>query len=445
MSDALLAPRLKSSGWNGRRVTLLGLGRHGGGVGAARYLASQGARLTISDAAPAETLATSLAALQDLPLEAVHCGGHRLDDVIQAEVVVVNPAVREDHPALVAARAAGAAITSEIELLLERCPARVIGVSGSNGKTTTATMLAEILKAAHKTTWLGGNVGGSLLGELDQMSRDDWGVLELSSFQLAHLGPAARLPNIAVLTNCTPNHLDWHSSWEDYVAAKRRLLGCEQVVLNVHDAELSRWDNASGQAMNTPWPLERLPRLRVSGEHNRQNAACAAAAAELAGVDEATIVSALGEFRGLEHRIEPVGSVQGRTFYNDSKSTSPAATLAAMQAVDAPLWLLAGGVSKQTDFTEVAEQVAKCARGAALFGHAAEEIARAIRRQAACDVSVHAELGQALTWCFERSEAGDVILLSPACASFDQFADYAHRGRVFRELVAQLADRANWQ
>lgn len=424
--------------WSGRRVTLMGLGRHGGGLGAARFLADRGAILTISDNADATALSAPLAELADVPIHAVHVGRHDPSDFQHADLVVVNPAVRPDHPCLQIAREAGATFTSEIELFLERCPAHVIGVTGSNGKSTTVTMLSEMLRAAGRTTWLGGNLGGSLLGDLDQMAADDWVVLELSSFQLAHLSDRAPLPEIALVTNCTPNHLDWHVAFAEYAAAKGRLLAAPQVVLNSCDPVTSAW-LASGGAM-PGWPLERLPALRVPGNHNRQNAACAAGVAEVAGIDAHNITEVLANFRGLEHRIEWIGEVRGRHFYNDSKATSPGATLAAIAALDQPVWLLAGGVSKGTGFTELAATVVAHTQGAALFGSARRELHDCLKdARADYPASCDETLAESLAWCLDRSAPGDAILLSPACASFDQFQDFTDRGHVFRRLVAALS------
>ncbi len=419
----------------GSRVTLMGLGRHGGGLGAARFLTALGVRLTISDMASAESLDNSLTKLLEFPDIKLHLDGHDPADFATADVVVVNPAVRPDHPCLEVARAAGAQITSEIELFLERCPARVIGVSGTNGKSTTVTMLYEILGRAGRRAWLGGNIGGSLLGHLEEMTADDSVVLELSSFQLAHLSGEARLPEIAVLTNCSPNHLDWHEGISSYTAAKRRLLAANTVILNAHDPVVRSW-RVPGNAARWVTTLDDQPRLRVPGEHNRQNAACAAAAARAAGVDELFIREALAEFRGLEHRIGWIGEVGGRHFYNDSKSTSPAATIAALDAMDRPTWLLLGGVSKGTTFDDAAAHVSRRARGVAVFGAAREDLARALNRGATLPIAIRESLAEAYSWCWSHSQSGDAILLSPACASFDQYADFTARGRHFCELVA---------
>ncbi len=361
--------------WTGRRVTLMGLGRHGGGVGAARFLAGRGARLTISDAAQPDGLAESLAAIADLPMHALKLGGHDERDFRTAEFVVVNPAVRPQHPCLAAARHSGATIISEIELFLERSPAHIVAVTGSNGKSTTVTMLADIFRAAGRRTWPGGNLGGSLLGELDAMSVDDWAILELSSFQLAHLSDHAPAAELAVVTNCSPNHLDWHGDFDAYAAAKRRLLRSNRTraILNPFDPLVRSWSKHAASADVRRWFAD-LPELAVPGDHNRQNAACAAAAAEVAGIERSIIVQALAGFAGLEHRLQPVAVTGGVRYYNDSKSTSPAATIAALEAISGPVWLLAGGVSKQVPLDAWAQRVTGRAQGAGLFGAARDEL-----------------------------------------------------------------------
>ncbi len=441
-----LSGRLVPSDWTNRRVTVMGLGRHGGGVGAAGYLARAGARVTISDVADRATLADSLAQLSNVKIAAVKLGAHDEAD-FRTEFVVVNPAVRPDHPCLQAARGWGAQLTSETELFLRACPARVIGVSGSNGKSTTCSMLASILAAAGRRTWLGGNIGRSLLADLSRMTGDDWVVLEMSSFQLAHLSPGAPLPQVATITNCWPNHLDWHGRYEGYRAAKQRLVRDQTsggvAVVNACDVETASWTAWLGQRARPSWPLERIPPLAIPGEHNRQNAACAAAAAEVVGASDSVIVAALAAFQGLEHRLQFVAEVAGRRFYNDSKSTTPRATMAALDALDEPVWLLAGGHPKGADFSDLAGAIVKGARGVGLFGTCRETLRSCIddaRTGFPCSVNEH--LTAALDWCWRQSRAGDAIVLSPACASFDQFSDFEARGAMFCALVGALATRA---
>ena len=429
--------------WSGRRVTVMGLGRHGGGVAAVRYLAERGARVTISDLADRATLAGSLSKLDGVPIVECKSGGHDPAD-FRTQFVVVNPAVRPDHSCLQIARDAGARLTSETELFLTACPARVVGVTGSNGKTTTCSMLAAILSAAGLRTWLGGNIGRSLLGDLASMTRDDWVVLEISSFQLAHLSASARLPEIAVVTNCSANHLDWHGSFADYARAKQRLLAMQHpdrlAIVNEHDPVVAKWTESIGCRTAASWPLEYVPVLRVPGEHNRQNAACAAAAAAACRIERDVVNSALARFQGLPHRLEFVAEVVGRRIYNDSKSTSPGATVAALQAIDGPTWLLAGGHSKGATFDELSAAIVERACGAAVFGAARHALQSSIaRREGRFKVCAFATMDQALAWCWRQSRVGDAIVLSPACASHDQYLDYHHRGETFRALVRELS------
>ncbi len=435
-----------SADWTARRVTLMGLGRHGGGLGAARYLAGHGARLTISDTADRDALAETLAPLSDVPIARLSLGGHDEADFRAAEFIVVNPAVRPEHPCLQIARASGAILTSEIELFLHRCPANVVGVTGSNGKSTTCSMLAAMLTAAGRRVWLGGNIGRSLLGDLGHMTAGDWVVLELSSFQLAHLSERAPLPAIAIVTNCTPNHLDWHGSLDAYRRAKQRIV-CGQpadslLVLNPWDPELASWAALARGRTCGAWPLEAIPPLAVPGIHNRHNAACAAAAALAAGASAGAVRDALRAFCGLEHRLQWVANVAGRRIYNDSKATTPAATMAALAALEGDVWLLAGGTSKGAAFDALARTIITRARGAAFFGAARDELRHCVQSQrAGFSILATEQLGDALDWCWRQSRAGDAIVLSPACASHDQFRDFQERGEMFCRLVRDIETR----
>ena len=440
--------------YSGRRATIMGLGHFGGGVAAARWLARQGAIVTITDLADEKTLADSLAILADVPIAALHLDGHSEEDFRDADLVVVNPAVRPDSPWLDTARRAGARLRTEIELFMENCPARIVGVTGSNGKSTTAAMIAEILRASGRRTFLGGNIGGSLLEQLPQIGRDDWVVLELSSFQLRHFSQAAKPPHIAVVTGCTPNHLDWHRSFADYAAAKQRILAGQTpddfAVLNARDAEVATWRPlVRGHLVPLPSSLipfpctgegsSPLPPLAVPGEHNRINAACAAAAAMAAGCGDGEMRQGLRRFVGLPQRLECVADISGRRFYNDSASTTPESTIAALRSLDVHVWLLAGGAAKGCDFGPLAAEIVRHARGAAFFGAVRKKLLErvaAIDRRFPC-IAVES-LDEALQWCWMRCRSGEAIVLSPGCAGTDQFRNYRRRGERFVELVGRL-------
>jgi UDP-N-acetylmuramoylalanine--D-glutamate ligase len=428
---------------DGRKVTVMGLGRHGGGVAVARYCARSGAVITVTDLADEGSLAESLTELKDLPIARLTLGCHEAEAFRAAEIVVVNPAVRPGNEFVEIARRAGATITSEIELFLDACPAQVVGVTGTVGKSTTAAMLAAILHAAGRTVWLGGNIGNSLLGDLPGMRPGQVVVLELSSFQLYWLSESARWPIAAIVTNCSPNHLDWHGTWDHYVASKQRLLTHIPpegfAVVNTNDAEVASWRKICGGATSRPRRLENIPQLRVPGEHNRTNAACAARMAREMGINDETVARALAEFRGLPYRLAIVADIGGRRFYNDSKSTTPQATMAALSAVEEPIWLLLGGAMRPIDLSELVGQAIRKAKGVAIFGEAAPALATAFRRAHPNFPCCWPEsFDGALKWCFGNSRPGDAIVLSPGFPSTDEYRDFAHRGEEFERLVRQL-------
>jgi UDP-N-acetylmuramoylalanine--D-glutamate ligase len=426
-----------------RRVTVMGLGHFGGGVAVARWLARQGAVVTVTDRAEGARLADSLAALRDEPIAAFHLGGHCEADFRQTDLLVVNPAVHPDSPWLALAKDAGVPVTSEMELFLQACRGRIVGVTGSNGKSTTAAMTAAVLKSGGLRTWLGGNIGESLLEKLDEIRPTDRVVLELSSFQLWYLSAAARFPDVAVVTNCVPNHLDWHRDFGHYRAAKQRILIGQRLtnlaVLNLSDPEVARWSSLVRGRLLPPWPDERIPPLRVPGEHNRRCAALAAAVAEDAGCAEEAIAAGLASYRGLPQRLELFAVAGGRYFVNDSAATTPESTLAALTTLDGPTWLLAGGSSKGSDFTALIAAVAQRAHGVAFYGSVAETLHRqlaAVAPRLPCLITL--QLADALHWCWNQSRPGDTILLSPGCASLDQFTNYRQRGETFVGLVRKL-------
>ncbi len=428
----------------GRKVTIMGLGHFGGGVEAARWLARRGARVTVTDLADRTTLAESLAALDGEPIAEFHLGGHREEDFRHADLIVVNPAVRPGNPFLEMAAERHIPRTTEVGLFLHACPAPVVGVTGSNGKSTTAAMIAAILEADGRRTWLGGNIGRSLLPHLDQIGPDDGVVLELSSFQLQYLADETPMPHVAVVTNYSPNHLDWHSTPDEYMAAKQRLLtgqtAQDVAVLNMLDPQVATWKPfVRGKLVSQASPETDLPPLAVPGLHNRINAACAASAALAAGCFRSAVREGLQSFRGLPQRIEPCGEAAGRHFYNDSTATTPESTVAALESVDRPIWLLAGGRDKGCRFDALVSTIIRRTQGVALFG----QVAQALQSQLAAqtpdfDYIVVETMEAALDWCWNRSGPGDAVVFSPACASSKPFPNFRVRGRHFANLVEQL-------
>lgn len=470
--------------FSGVRVTVMGLGRFGGGVGVTRWLAGQGARVLVTDREPAAKLAASVAEV-DLPGVSLRLGEHVESDFTGADLVVVNPAVPDSSPFLQAARRAGVPIATEINLFVERCRGRCIGITGSVGKSTTTAMIGQALERgtgnpgygtesglaaaaavapsdapAHPRVWVGGNLGRSLLDALPQIRPQDWVVLELSSFQLERTPLVAWSPHIAVITNITPNHLDWHGSFDAYAAAKLNILrfqqaardhaisGCQEEAHRRVAAELAEsrpyWCCGvvegeptakcvmqGGGGARLRWPELRLA---VPGRHNLENASAALTVAHLAGVPAQAALAALAEFTGLPHRLQRVATIDGVTYFNDSKSTTPEAAVTAMNAIDAPLLVILGGYDKGIDLTPAAACAAQRARFAACVGATGGKLAGAIRA-AGGRAEVLPDVASAVAACRSAARSGDVVLLSPACASWDQFEDYRQRGEAFVRAV----------
>jgi UDP-N-acetylmuramoylalanine--D-glutamate ligase len=435
---------MRKQNLHGLRVTVMGLGHFGGGASAARWLACQGAAVTVTDLADRSTLSDALRMLAGEPIAQWHLDGHREEDFRDADWVVVNPAVRPGDRFVALAVQSDARLTSEIELFLGACPARIIGVTGSNGKSTTAAMTARVLEADGRRTWLGGNIGRSLLDDVDRMNAGDWVVVELSSFQLWHLSDGCCVPEVAVVTNCTPNHLNWHPTFSHYAASKQRILLGQHpgavAVLNTADSEVAAWSRLVRGHTLLPTPTAELPPLAVPGEHNRINAACAAAAAAAIGCRPAAIRDGLRSFRCLPQRLELVASVAGRRFYNDSASTTPESTIAALRALQRPIWLLAGGTAKGADDRLMIRAIIDRVSGVAFFGSIAESLQRQVTAQSPRLTCVATEtMADALAWCWKHAQPGHEILLSPGCASQDQFRNYRHRGETFVALVGRFA------
>jgi UDP-N-acetylmuramoylalanine--D-glutamate ligase len=444
--------------WHDRRVTVMGLGRFGGGVGVTRWLAQNGANVLVSDKAPADRLRDSLDEIADLGVE-LRLGEHIERDFRETDLVVVSPAVPDSSPFLQAARDAGVPITTEINLFVERCPARCVGVTGSVGKSTITAMIGHVLERTltDGRIWVGGNVGRSLLEDLGEITADDLVVLELSSFQLARTPMVRWSPHVAVITNISPNHLDWHGTYEAYVAAKLAIVQFtdrrhDTIVLG-DDAELRRHFNSRfgdvpglwryGLDGDTPVAESERRRLRwegvqlgVPGQHNRENAAAALTVAHVLGIEADAAEAALATFAGLPHRLQRVAIRDGVAYYNDSKSTTPEAAITAMNALESPLLIILGGYDKNIDLAAAAERAAKRAKFAACIGQTGPALVAAIRKSGG-DAEQFESLAGALAACRRRAAPGDAILLSPACASWDMFIDYRQRGEQFTRLATE--------
>lgn len=476
--------------FRGRNVTVMGLGLFGGGLGVVHFLAENGAKVVVTDFRSESELSESLAQFDAAWPITLRLGRHEERDFQAADLVVVNPAVPKSSPFLEIARQAGVPLTSEMKLFWERNRGRVLAVTGSNGKSTTTAMTHAILSAAHtspkcergavnanspKRCWLGGNIGVSLLPVVQQIQPEDWVVLELSSFQLEDLAALRPRPEIAVVTNFSPNHLDRHVTLESYRAAKQNLLcwqtsDCFAVVND--SSEVATWPTAAtrlrfgtsdagqqGVFGERPDVLARMPSdlggeqrlplgqwLQLPGQHNWQNAQAAIAAALVAGSSSEDIERGLSAFRGLPHRLEFIAEVDGRRCFNDSKSTTPEATVLALKSFDEPIVLLAGGYDKQIDLTTIAESVIEHCRAVALLGQTGPQLGRLIEQAARAANTVGPNcrafdsLAPAVAWSLQESASGDIVLLSPGCASYDWFQNYIERGEQFATLVSRSVD-----
>jgi len=457
---------------DGMPVTLMGLGLFGGGEGAARFLVSREAFVTVTDLKPADKLAPSLEHLRGLPIN-YRLGGHSVDDFTRTGLVVANPAVPRSNACLQAAQQAGVPITSPMNIFLCLCPAPVAAVTGSNGKSTTTALLSAMLQAAGRTAWMGGNIGISLLPSVDRISPDDVVVLELSSFQLEDAQALRWSPRVAVVTNVTPNHLDRHGTVEAYAEAKRTIVRFQEpgdcAVLNARSQMLRQWAEEGlaarlltfdsgprpdltragvsliedalvwheGASMETICRRDEVPLL---GLHNVENVMAAAAAARFLGVSVSEIRRAVSGFSGLEHRLELVGEFEGVRYYNDSYSTTPAAGVAAVSSFSGPLGLIAGGYDKKLDLTPFAQAVARSVNVLVTFGNTGPMLAADVQRESqligrSVVIRGAAGLEEAILAVHGLSPRGSVVVFSPGCASYDMFENYRHRGQAFKELV----------
>jgi len=461
---------VKIESFKDKKVTVMGLGLFGGGVGAARFLASQGADVTVTDLKSAEELSASLKRLDDLPVR-LKLGKHDEEDFVNVDMLVVSPAVPNDSRFLQMACENSVPIDSELSMFFRLCPAPIIGITGSNGKSTTTSLLGEMLKDAGIKTWVGGNIGISLLKNLEEIEADDVVVLEISSFQLEYFARIEMSPHISIITNIAPNHLDRHKTMENYIGAKKAIIHYQQegdyAIMNYDDPILKKWEGETkGRHLwfSTTKELEHgaflknneiiinhnststvIPcstQINIKGIHNWQNIMAASYAAILMHADVESLKNAITGFAGLEHRLEYVRTINEVQYYNDSKATTPEAAIAGIKAFESPTILIAGGYDKQVSLHQFAQECAGNTKCVILIGDTAKTIQKLIHgiteKRTKPEIYMAASLDESVKKAAEVAEPGDIVLLSPACASFGMFANYEERGKKFKALVSQL-------
>jgi UDP-N-acetylmuramoylalanine--D-glutamate ligase len=446
----------------GKSVLVVGLARTG--LAAARCLVERGAVVTVTDLRLPQLFSKEIPELLKLKI-GLELGLHREKTFLRQDAIVVSPGVPADLPVLNLARRKGIPVVPEIEVASWFLEGRLAGITGTNGKTTTTALLGKILEDSGFSTFVGGNIGVPLLSALDQAPPPSLVVSELSSFQLETIHSFR--PHVAVLLNLTPNHLDRHADFEAYVAAKARIFENQAeedyAILNADDNQVMNLapeirsrklyfsrsrELAEGvfiadgkiryRVRNLEADLMETRDVRLHGEFNLENVLAAAAAACVLGAEFAAMRRAVREFYGVEHRLEFVGEMQGVAFYNDSKATSVDATQKALSTFERGVHLILGGKDKGAPYEPLGSLLKDRVKEVLVIGAARERIKNELA--GVVDIIDAGDLDTAVRRAFERAEAGDVILLAPACASFDQFENFEHRGRVFKELVERLAE-----
>jgi len=449
----------------GKRVAVLGVGVSNTPL--IELLCRNGVRTVACDRKTREVLGDAAARLEALGAE-LRLGEGYLEE-INADIIFRTPGMRPDVPELLAARQRGSVVTSEMQAFFEVCPCPIIAVTGSDGKTTTTSIIAELLRAAGRRVWVGGNIGHPLLAEAGKIGRDDAAVLELSSFQLLDM---TRSPHIAVLTNLAPNHLDVHRDMAEYVTAKENIFryqSTEDIAVFNLDNDITRglsgkanartrlfsrreevadgafvrggaiWLRSGGEEREVMQTAD----IRIPGQHNVENY-CAAITATDGMVPDEVVRRVARTFNGVEHRIEFVRERRGVKWYNDSIASSPTRTIAGLRSFDRKVILIAGGYDKHIPFTPLAPEIVEHVKLLILCGATAQAIRAAVTQyegyRGGPEIVEYATLREAVDAAASRAETGDIVTLSPACAAFDQFANFMERGRAFKTMVNALPE-----
>ncbi len=448
---------------NGKRVLVVGLGKSG--VASALFMKAHGARVTVSDTKSGDELRNEIPVLLDNGIT-VETGGHGDRTFQGQDLIVVSPGVPVDAPPLVQARSLGESVIGEIELAAQFLPGPIVAITGSNGKTTTTTLTGEIMTASGFPALVGGNIGTPAISLAERAKPGTVIVLEISSFQLETI--QSFRPKVAVVLNVTPDHLDRHRTFEIYAAAKTRIFENQQsedcAVLNADDptcVAMSKktraqvyWFSRQNEVERGAWvrdgnivfrdgsgqrEIMQVSEVPLKGAHNLENVLAAVCASVLMGCAAEKIRQAVHDFKAVEHRLEFVASVGGVDYYNDSKATNVDATIKALESFPANIHLILGGKDKGSDYTVLNDLLRQRVKRVYTIGAAAGKIGSQIKGPEV----VHAEtLENAIRKAHATAQPGDVVLLAPACASFDQFKSYEHRGRIFKEVVKGLIRQA---
>lgn len=443
---------MDSEFFRGKKVLVMGLGKFGGGLDAAVFAQKAGAEVLITDLADENKLQNSIEKLSSLDNIQYRLGEHLESDFAEADAAIVNPAVPPGNKFVEIAEKSGALITSQIELFFQLCKGKIVGITGANGKSTTTSLTHHLLSAGSNKVWLGGNIGNQpMLSIIDEIAEDDIVVLEISSFQCEQLARTKAAPYISLITNITPNHLDRHGTFEEYCKAKKWLFEYQEPpcvsIFNAEDEVTSNWfdeyvnQNGRKCLKYCPEDIEEKYKtvFELAGKMNLENLAAALCVAGQFDIGKDKLVEAVGSFKALPDRLELAAKINGVRWYNDSISTTPTSTIAALCAFDEPKIIIAGGYDKNLPFDEMAEVIAKSTKAAVLIGTTAQKIAECIKFSGGSNIVFADSMEQAVKECAKIAAAGDVVLMSPACASYDMFENYKQRGKVFVEQVKSLA------
>jgi UDP-N-acetylmuramoylalanine--D-glutamate ligase len=451
--------------YDGKSVVVAGAGRSG--IAAARFLLARGARVILTDTQSPEALESRIAPLRGIAAQtgelALELGGHRTETFARCDFVVVSPGIPLTLPVFTASREAGVPILAEVELAYRHLQGRIIGITGSNGKTTTTALVSRLLLGAGLKAYAAGNIGAPLIGFAEDSSPDAVYAVELSSFQLEGIWEFR--PYVGAMLNLTPDHLDRYAGFDAYVAAKRRIFmnqgRTDFAVLNADDAKTAAmgtdmkagvvWFSRlkipargafvrNGRVVFRDETGERdlfgVGAVALKGTHNLENVLASCAMALLSGAAPESLEESVRRFSGVEHRIEFVSKIDGVEYFNDSKATNVDATIKSIEAFEGNILLIAGGRDKGSDFTVLRSPVRERVKHVVTLGEAAAKLKTALAD--VTDVSAARSMQEAVSMCRQLARPGDVVLLAPACASFDMFEDYEHRGRVFKEAVRGL-------